>query len=174
MKAVFLKFITRLLSTIVLYAMLFTLPGNSIRVVFALTTTVNDIAAPAIAIPDPAVGSSCTSSVTRTINVATSVVVADINVGLNISHSRRSDVRATLTSPSGTTIVLISGGGLGSPTIASPDSYNNYDLMLDDTSVGSIHDNGDDAVGAPFFDRTAGPFELLSAFKGQNAVGNWT
>src|SRR5690606_27886758 len=88
--------------------------------------------------------------------------------------ARRSDVRVTLTSPAGTTVVLIPGTGLGSPVVASPDDYDNYDVMLDDTSVGSLYDNSNDPVGFPYFDRFARPAELLSAFKGEHAAGNWS
>lgn len=135
----------------------------------ALTTTLTDATSSAIA------DASCASPLTITFNVASALIVADLNVGLNISHTRRSDVRVTLTSPLGTTVVLISGGGLGSPTIASPDDYDNYDLLLDDTSPNSIYDNGDDTIAAPIFeaDRIAKPYELLSAFKGEDAQGTW-
>lgn len=139
---------------------------------FALTTTVSDTTAGAV--PDPPPGASCTTSVTRTFVVSASLTVGDVNVGLNISHSRRSDVRATLSSPTGTTVVLISGEGLGAPIIASPDDYNNYDVLLDDSSINSLYDNDDDLVGAPFYDRNASPSEALSAFKGEDAQGVWT
>ncbi|MEW6085140.1 MAG: sortase [Chloroflexota bacterium] len=153
-------------------ALLVSVPGVGIRPVLALTTTISDVTPGAI--PDPPVGSSCTSSISRTFNVATSLIVSDINVGVNVSHPRRSDVRVTLTSPSGTTVVLISGGGLGSPVIASPDDYDNYDVLLDDASINSLYDNDNDAVAAPFFDRNARPFDGLSAFKGEDALGVWT
>ncbi len=153
-------------------ALLLNTPGLGSHSVLALTTTVGD-ATPG-AIPNPPAGSSCTSSVTRTYNVATSLIVSDINVGVNVSHPRRSDVRVTLASPSGTTVVLISGGGLGSPVIASPDDYDNYDVLLDDSSINSLYDNDNDVVAAPFYDRDARPFEALSAFKGEDAQGTWT
>jgi LPXTG-site transpeptidase (sortase) family protein len=145
-------------------------------VAHALTTTVNDIPGAAVAIADL----SCAAPVTRNIAVAASVVISDINVGVNINHARRSDVRVTLTSPAGTTVVLIAGAGLGAPTVASPDDYDNYDIMLDDTAIGSIYDNSNDSVGFPYYDRqpapvgtSARPYELLSAFKGENSAGTW-
>ncbi|MCC6299155.1 MAG: sortase [Anaerolineales bacterium] len=150
--------------------MLLNLFGQPLQVAYALTTTVNDIPAAAVAIPD----ASCGAPLIRTINVAAGIVIADINVGINVNHAVRSQIRATLTSPAGTTVILIPGSGFGSPTVASPDNYDNYDVMLDDTSVGSLYDNSNDAPGFPYYDRTARPQELLSAFKGENANGNWT
>jgi LPXTG-site transpeptidase (sortase) family protein len=168
--AAIFRFLPRLVSVFILLALLLNVPGVSLSSVSALTTTINDSGP--VAIPDAPAGLSCTTSITRNIAVAANVVIADLNIRLNISHTRRSDVRATLTSPAGTTVVLISGAGLGSPVIASPDDFDNYDLILDDTSSGSLYDNDNDNVGGAA-DRTARPFELLSAYKGQNSVGTW-
>ncbi len=162
----------RLFTLITVLTVLVGSPNVGVRQALALTMTVGD-ATPG-AIPDPAAGLSCTTSLTRTFNMATSLIISDLDVGLNISHPRRSDVRVTLTSPNGTTVVLISGGGLGSPVIASPDSYDNYDVLLDDLSIHSLYDNDDDPVAAPFYDRDARPFEALGAFKGEDALGTWT
>ncbi len=160
---------TRFFSAFLLGVVLLSLFARPGQVAYALTTTVDDITG-GVAIPD----ASCGAPLTRTINVAASVVIADINVGFNVNHAVRSQIRATLTSPAGTTVVLIPGTGFGSPTVASPDNYDNYDVLLDDTSVGSLYDNSNDLPGFPYYDRTARPAELLSAFKGENAAGNWT
>ncbi|HUG33342.1 MAG TPA: proprotein convertase P-domain-containing protein, partial [Anaerolineales bacterium] len=170
MNSALIRFLHRLIPAILLLAVLLNVPGVSLFPALALTTVVDDFGP--IAIPDPPAGLSCTTPLIRNILVAANVTIADLNVRLNISHIRRSDVRVTLTSPAGTTVVLISGGGLGSPVVASPDDYDNYDVILDDTSVGSLYDNDNDNVaGAP--DRTARPHELLSAFKGESTAGTW-
>ncbi len=158
----------RFLSCLFLIAMVLSMLGTPSDIGKALSTTVDDTAT--IAIPD----ASCGAPIARTINVGSSFIIADLDVGINLSHDRRSDVRVTLQSPSGTLVVLISGGGLGSPALASPDDYNNYDVLLDDTTVNSLYDNDNDDTGAPLYDRTARPFELLSPFKGEDANGNWT
>ncbi len=168
-KSMLLARFVALLTTVVLLA---SVPGLGIRPALALTTSVSN-ATPG-AIPDPAPAASCTVSLSRTFSIATSLIVSDVSVGVNISHPRRSDVRVTLTSPNGTTVVLVSGGGLGSPVVASPDDYDNYDVLLDDSSINSLYDNDDDDVVAPFYDRDAKPFEALSAFKGEDALGTWT
>ncbi|WKZ49508.1 MAG: sortase [Anaerolineales bacterium] len=170
MKLTLSRLAARFLAALILLVMLIDLFMGSVQAVHALTTAANDIPGAAVAISD----NSCGTPLVRTIAVGASVVIADINVGVNINHARRSDVRVTLTSPAGTTVVLIPGTGLGSPVVASPDDYDNYDVMLDDTSVGSLYDNSNDPVGFPYFDRFARPAELLSAFKGENAAGNWT
>jgi subtilisin-like proprotein convertase family protein len=170
MKTTPVRFIHRLIPAILLSALLLNLPGVSLLPAQALTTVVNDFGP--VGIPDASAGLSCNNPITRNIAVAANVLIADLNVRVNISHIRRSDVRVTLTSPAGTNVVLISGGGLGSPVIASPDDYDNYDVILDDTSVGSLYDNDNDNV-AGGADRTARPSELLSAFKGENTAGTW-
>jgi LPXTG-site transpeptidase (sortase) family protein len=173
MKNSHIPFRARIFPLILLVVLIIGTPGMGVQHAFALTTTLDDIPGAAINIPDPASGSSCTSTITRTFTVG-NLVVSDVNVGVNVSHPRRSDVRVTLTSPAGTTVVLISGGGLGSPVIASPDDYDNYDVLFDDSSINSLYDNDDDDVAAPVFDRNAQPIESLTAFKGENAAGNWT
>lgn len=173
MKKPMVRIFFRYLLVVLIAALLINLPGTSIHPAHALTTTIDDIAGGGVAIPDPASGASCTTSVNRTLNVPTNFQIADLNVGINISHDRRSDVRVTLTSPAGTTVALISGEGLGSPVIASPDDNDNYDVLLDDSSINSLYDNGDDTVGAPLYDRDARPSESLNAFKTENAAGNW-
>jgi LPXTG-site transpeptidase (sortase) family protein len=164
-----MKAILRLFSMLVLGGLIFNLMGTPPSVQ-ALTTTFSNATAGSIA------DNNCATPLTRTFVVGPSLIISDVNVGVNITHTRRSDVRVTLTSPSGTTVVLIPGSGLGSPTVASPDDYDNYDLLLDDTSPNSIYDNSNDTVAAPIFelDRIARPYELLSAFKGEDALGTWT
>lgn len=172
MNSPFKRSLFRVVTFITTLMMLVSAPGLGIRPALALTTTIGDAAAGAI--PDPAAGLSCTSSLTRTFTVNTNLIISDVNFAVNVTHPRRSDVRVTLTSPSGTSVVLISGGGLGSPVIASPDDYDNYDVLLDDSSINSLYDNDNDDAAAPFYDRNARPFEALSAFKGEDALGAWT
>ena len=160
------RLVARFIPALLLSSILLSLFGRPPQVAYALTTTVDDIPGAAVTITD----ASC---INRTINVASAVTIADINVGVNVNHAVRSQISVTLTSPAGTTVVLIPGNGFGS-AVASPDNYDNYDVMLDDTSVGSIYDNDNDPPGFPYYDRTARPQELLSAFKGENANGNWT
>ena len=131
MKIYPVRLFSKFFSVILLTVLIVGTPGIGVQNVFALTTVVDDIPGAAINIPDPAPGASCTSSLSRTFTVG-ALVVSDVNLGVNVSHPRRSDIRVTFTSPAGTTVPLISGGGLGSPVIASPDDYDNYDVLLDE------------------------------------------
>ena len=164
---------SKILTLLVILVLVLGALGTGVKPALALTTTIDDIPVAAVLIPDAPPAPNCTNR-TITVGSPTPIIIGDVNIGLNISHPRRSDARATLTSPAGTTVVLISGAGLGNPVVASPDDYDNYDVLLDDSSINSLYDNDNDDVAAPFYDRNARPFEALVNFKGENAVGNWT
>ncbi len=97
------------------------------------------------------------------------LIVTDVNLGINLSHTSRGQVKVTLQSPSdvaATTIIALN----------SSDTYNNYDLWLDDISANPINDGSNDDVFAPYFDRTARPSVdgSLDSFNGKDAAGIWT
>jgi subtilisin-like proprotein convertase family protein len=116
----------------------------------------------ALAIPD-----NNTTGISQTINVTDNFTVNDLNVGLNITHTYRGDLRIQLTSPAGTTVTLIAAGG---------NANANYDLQLDSASALPLNDGNADTVAAPNYelDRVAKPSGSLSSFDGQNAIGLWT
>ncbi len=122
-------------------------------------------------ISDNGCGSS--TGVTRTFNVTDSGTVTDVNVGLNISHATRAadpgDAQSRRTMLSATTLVN---------NAASGNTYDNYDVLLDDSSTSSLNDGSNDLTAAPNYegDRTAGPGVDLSldAFNGKSAAGTWT
>ncbi len=111
----------------------------------------------------------CTSGseLTRTITVSDSYTIADVNVGINLTHTWRSDIEVTVTSPSGTVVKVIDNTG---------GSDNNFDLLLDSSSGNAIDDGNNDNVDAPRYgdDRVAAPSNSLNAFNGENVNGNWT
>ncbi|MBP7273687.1 MAG: proprotein convertase P-domain-containing protein, partial [Saprospiraceae bacterium] len=99
-------------------------------------------------------------TITSTITVPTGSTISDINVlGLNITHTYISDIRATLTGPSGTSVQLVSG------VCTSDDNMN---ISFDSQA----------AAGAipcpPTGGGTYQPSASLNAFNGQSAVGTWT
>ena len=110
-----------------------------------------------------------TSSFTRTINVADSFTIADLDVGFLASHSWRGDIRVDL-----------AHGGVSQRIISSDTSntgsQDNYNVRLDDGAANLIrtapHDTND-GLTAPPYENTVRPSALLSAFNGQNANGNW-
>lgn len=110
---------------------------------------------------------NCATTVTRTFNVGTSYTVSNVTLGVLLSHTYRSDLRITLTSPTGTTVqVMTNVGG----------AADNLNVMFDDAAPSSIssHTANDTTGSVPPYLRTFQPTSLLSAFDGQNALGNWT
>lgn len=110
---------------------------------------------------------NCATTVTRTFTVGTSYTVSNVTLGVLLSHTYRSDLRITLTSPSGTTLQIMTNAG------AAADNLN---VLFDDAAPGAISGHTvDDTTGSvPPYLRTFQPTALLSAFDGQNALGNWT
>ncbi|MEX2141947.1 MAG: proprotein convertase P-domain-containing protein [Pirellulales bacterium] len=99
-------------------------------------------------------------TLTATLSIPDSFVVADVNVSVTLSHTFDADLAIQLISPDGTTVDLLSDvGGDG-------DNFNG--TVLDDEAPTPI------ALGdAPFAGRFA-PLELLQAFDGQDAQGAWS
>ena len=117
-------------------------------------------------IPDN--GCNSGNGVTRTFTIDQDLVVTDVNLGLNISHASRGQVRVTLKSPTDITATTIVSN--------SNDTYDNYDVWIDDSSSNPLNDGNNDNVGTPYFDRTAGPTPdgSLDGFNGKPAFGVWT
>jgi hypothetical protein len=72
---------------------------------------------------------NCATTVTRTFTVSTSFLVSDVNLGVFLTHTYRSDLRISLTSPLGTTVnVMTNTGGEG----------DNLNDLFDDEAAGPI------------------------------------
>jgi len=100
------------------------------------------------------------STTTSTINVPDAMNILDVNVQLNISHTRDQDLDVYLRSPDGTRVELFTDvGGNGDHFTGT---------ILDDQAGTSI------TSGAAPFAGTYRPEGSLSAFNGRNAVGTWT
>jgi subtilisin-like proprotein convertase family protein len=84
----------------------------------------------------------------------------DVNIHLNISHSFFSDLTVTLTSPQGTSVVLLE---------EQCDEFNDADVVIDDKGL----DPNCSAV-APTLSGTIKGIESLAAFKGEFFNGVWT
>lgn len=110
---------------------------------------------------------NCATTVTRTFTVGTNFTVADVNLGILLSHTYRSDLRITLTSPAGTTVQIMTNVG---------GAADNLNVLFDDEASAAISSHGvDDTTGAvPPYLRTFRPTAALTAFDGQNAQGTWT
>ncbi len=102
-----------------------------------------------------------TGDITSTINVATGGVITDINIkNLTGTHTYVGDLTFTLTSPENTSVVLIEN--------KCNDDNTGFNINLDDQAA--IVE-----VSCPLSDgHTERPDNPLSAFNGENPMGNWT
>ncbi|MGL5837644.1 MAG: proprotein convertase P-domain-containing protein [Sphingorhabdus sp.] len=115
------------------------------------------------------------SQITRTFAIPTAFTVGDVNIGIFLDHSYRSDLRLFLTSPAGTIVSLL-------PWTSNAQSGNNLNDMFDDEAAASIATHGatldDPLTPAPAppaiaYSHAFQPANPLSVFDGQNAQGNW-
>jgi subtilisin-like proprotein convertase family protein len=134
-----------------------------VPIVQAASFTFDDTAAPSN-IPDD----DCGSPVIRTVNVPTQFTITDLNFGFNATHSYRGDIKITLQSPQGTSVVVVTDP-------LDLDGNGNYAVLLDDASANPLNDGNADVIPgtAPFYPRTAAPSNPLSAFNGEKAQGDW-
>lgn len=112
---------------------------------------------------------TCAAPVIRTINVAQSFTISDLDVGFLATHTWRTDVQLDLTSPAGTTVRLINA--------PANQNYDNYNVLLDDEAATLINNGShaaSDGTTAPPYQSQVRPDNALSAFDGQNAQGTWT
>jgi uncharacterized repeat protein (TIGR01451 family) len=110
---------------------------------------------------------TCASTVTKTFVVGTSYTIADVNLGVLLSHTYRSDLRITLIAPNGDSAILMQSDG---------GSANNLNVLFDDEAAANISTHtANDTVGTvPPYQRTFSPEEATTVFDGDNAQGNWT
>jgi subtilisin-like proprotein convertase family protein len=120
-------------------------------------------------VPKP-ISATGTPTITSTIQVNAVGILDDINVAsLTINHTWVGDLEVKLTSPSGTTVTLMSYPGGGDC------DNNNVQVFFDDESPNSyatldgMCEPGPLAISGNFQ-----PFEALSAFDGEPAAGTWT
>ena len=118
------------------------------------TGTISDTATP------------CTSPLVRSFTVAANAQVSDVNIGVQLTHTYRGDLRATLTSPSGTVVNLITNVGT---------SADNLNVLFDDSAPTNIstHTTNDTTTAAPPYQRTFQPEGSLAGFNGQGSAGTW-
>lgn len=126
--------------------------------------------------------SAGTDVTTTTLVAADDVVIDDLNLALDLEHSKGSSLEVTLTSPQGTKVTMIARGtGNDVSKFGSRCSDINGDLIgddmadfvLDDDSVFRLTDSGitwdyQNTAWAP-----TGP-GTLSDFIGENVAGTWT
>ncbi len=98
------------------------------------------------------------SIISSTITFVEELLVADINVNLEVSHTYLEDLIITLTSPSGTEVVL---------TSKSCRSLNNINVVFDDDGLPI------NCSGNPALQGVVQPLGSLSSFNGESILGDW-
>ncbi|MFQ5445416.1 MAG: proprotein convertase P-domain-containing protein, partial [Saprospiraceae bacterium] len=117
-----------------------------------------------------AISQSGTPTITSTLEIVTGGYAGDINVtGLNIQHTRVGDLRVELTSPQGTTVVLMANPGNGNCgednllVTFDDEAANDYGVLNNSCNQGGL------AIEGSFQ-----PLQSLSAFNGEWTQGTWT
>jgi uncharacterized repeat protein (TIGR01451 family) len=109
------------------------------------------------------------NQITRTFVVGDSYIVGDVNLGIALRHTYRSDLRITLQSPAGTIVAIM--------TNVAGSGDNLHDLFDDEAAANISTHNAtvtDPITAAPPYSHSFRPTAALSAFDGQNAAGTWT
>ncbi len=113
-----------------------------------------------LAIPDY----GCPNYVTSTIVVSDSFFIGDLNVGVWIAHTWRSDLDMYLQGPDGTTVELYT----------DPDgSADNINVLFDESSP-NVADSNNHNPPPPYYYVTWNPEGNLNDFNFKNAQGTWT
>jgi len=95
--------------------------------------------------------------------------LADVNVGLNISHTWVGDLKVTLTSPDSTSVVLIDRPGNPNSTFGC--SGDNIEAVMDDEGSGPAENV---CFINPAIAGTLIPTEALSTLQGESGAGSWS
>ena len=100
-----------------------------------------------------------TPTITSSIVFYEDLPIADINVALNVEHSFLADLQISLTSPAGTTVVLIS---------SSCNDSRDINAVFDDAAPEFV------CGGNPAISGAVAPLGSLSSFNGESILGEWT
>ncbi|MCP4537114.1 MAG: DUF11 domain-containing protein, partial [Chloroflexi bacterium] len=108
------------------------------------------------------------NEIVRTFTVGESFNVSELNVGLNITHTFRDDVRAVLVSPPGTEQTFVLG------TQHQAEDSQHLDVLLADAHGQAYRTSGDHNAATPYYNNERRPSAPLNTFRGQSAYGTWT
>jgi uncharacterized repeat protein (TIGR01451 family) len=112
----------------------------------------------------------CSNPLTRTFAVTTSYTVTDINIGILLAHTYRSDLTLRLRAPDNTSVTFMTATG---------GALDNINMLLDDSDPDSIGSDGSSDVATattavPAYADTRNTANALAALNGKNALGTWT
>jgi uncharacterized repeat protein (TIGR01451 family) len=142
----------------------------------AFAQTVNQYsvadAAPGGAITDLSCNLATSGQIVRSFVVPTNYTVRDVNLGILVNHTYRSDLRVFLTSPAGTVVNIMTWTG----NVQGGDNLND---LFDDEATAAIGThvaatNDPLTPVPPPYSHSFQPSNPLTAFDGQNANGTWT
>ena len=117
-----------------------------------------------ISIPDDS-----PSGVIVPLEIAQDVMITDVNVRVNVAHTFIGDVAVKLTSPAGTSVVLLDRPGF--PELLFGCNNSNMIITFNDDSA--FDPEGHCAGTDPWFNGIAAPVEALAAFNGESSQGTW-
>ena len=117
---------------------------------------------------------NCTvaGTTSRTFVVPVSYIVADVDIGVFVTHTYRSDLRINLISPIGTNVVVMTWTGNVQAGDNLNDLFNDEAAAAITTHVAAANDPLTPVP--PPYSHSFRPSALLSAFDGQDAAGTWT
>lgn len=109
----------------------------------------------------------CTTPLVRSFTVGSNAQITDVNIGVQFTHSYRGDIRATLVSPNGTVVNLVTNVGTGA---------DHLNVLFDDSAASSIsaHSANDNTAAAPPYQRNFRPEASLADFNGEGSIGTWS
>ncbi len=126
-------------------------------------------------------GSPLLDNSTTTINIPVAGLgstVDEVSFSLEINHTWVGDLSATLTSPSGTTVALLSQPGAPATNFGLGCDQNNINITFEDDAANTADDlettcNPSVAVGTYAIQGSFQAIGSLADFQGDNANGNW-
>ena len=121
-----------------------------------------------VRIPDD--GGDAGEVATSTFFVHQGGLLRDVDVFVDIDHSWVGDLRISLTSPSGTTVVLLDRPGVPASEVGCGNG--SMQVTFDDDAVADLEDHCPGSF--PWFAGDARPFEPLAGFEGESSGGEWT
>ncbi len=127
---------------------------------------------PGGAITDLSCNQPTASQIVRVFTVPSNYTVRDVNIGILLSHTYRSDLRIFLTSPAGTVVNVMTWAG----NVQGGDNVND---LFDDEATAALGTHGanvNDPLSPvpPPYSHSFTPSSPFTAFDGQNANGVWT
>ena len=100
--------------------------------------------------------------ITSTINITDDTTITDLNSTINITHVWAGDMELMLTSPNGTSVIMLVNS-------ACDDGTDNIAVTYDDDASGPLNCS----TTAPAVGGTIQPANPLSVFNGESTLGDW-